>query len=226
MIAAKSALLDRQSCRPFPKCINCKQCTYYTVNLYSSQCAFFAFSLGGLENFVAGAIIFLCCQGGGKMVDSLDQAARSAVMARIRSKNTGPEMTVRKLVFAAGYRYRLHVRKLPGSPDLVFPSRKKIIFVHGCFWHRHDNCASSRIPKSRADFWSEKLNGNKARDERNHEALLQLGWQILVVWECELGNLATLEQKMRLFLDSPCTENGSKKGPSHEETGLITVDQQ
>ncbi|MEV4782140.1 very short patch repair endonuclease [Burkholderia sp. LMU1-1-1.1] len=137
------------------------------------------------------------------MVDSLDQAARSAVMARIRGKNTRPEMIVRKLVFAAGYRYRLHVRKLPGSPDLVFPARKKVIFVHGCFWHRHDNCAASRIPQSRTDFWSEKLNGNKARDQRNQEALIDAGWQILVIWECELGDLTMLGERLRLFLGPP-----------------------
>ena len=134
------------------------------------------------------------------MVDSLDQGARSAVMARVRGKNTRPEMIVRKLLFAAGYRYRLHVRKLPGAPDLVFPSRKKVIFVHGCFWHRHDNCASSRMPKSRVDFWSDKLNGNKARDQRNQKALTDAGWQALVVWECELGDLTVLQDKLRLFL--------------------------
>ena len=137
------------------------------------------------------------------MVDSLDQAARSAVMARVRGKNTRPEMIVRKLVFAAGYRYRLHVRKLPGSPDLVFPSRKKVIFVHGCFWHRHDNCAASRIPKSRVDFWSNKLNGNKARDLRNRQALIQAGWQVLVVWECELDDLIMLEDRLLHFLRPP-----------------------
>lgn len=139
------------------------------------------------------------------MVDSLDQAARGALMARVRGKNTRPEMIVRKLVFAAGYRYRLHVRKLPGSPDLVFPSRKKVIFVHGCFWHRHDNCAASRIPKSRVDFWSDKLNGNKARDHRSREALVDAGWQVMVVWECELSDLCMLEERLRLFLGPPGT---------------------
>lgn len=134
------------------------------------------------------------------MVDSLDQAARSAHMARVRGKNTRPEMIVRKLVFASGYRYRLHVRKLPGSPDLVFPSRKKVIFVHGCFWHRHDNCAASRIPKSRVEFWSDKLNGNKVRDARNREALIQAGWEVLVIWECELDDLMMLEDRLRIFL--------------------------
>ena len=134
------------------------------------------------------------------MVDSLDQAARSALMSRVRGKNTRPEIIVRKLVFAAGYRYRLHVRKLPGSPDLVFPSRKKVIFVHGCFWHRHDDCVAARLPKTRVDFWSDKLNGNKARDVRDSDALIQAGWQVLVIWECELADLMMLDDRLRIFL--------------------------
>lgn len=134
------------------------------------------------------------------MVDSIDQAARSALMARVRGKNTRPEIIVRKLVFAAGYRYRLHVQTLPGSPDLVFPGQKKVIFVHGCFWHRHDNCSLARIPKSRVEFWSDKLNGNKARDGRSYDALRLAGWQVHVVWECELGDLAALEETLREFL--------------------------
>src|SRR4051812_3249076 len=110
------------------------------------------------------------------MVDSIDPATRSAVMARVRSKNTRPELIVRKLLFAAGYRYRLHVRTLPGSPDLVFPGRKKVIFVHGCFWHRHENCNLARMPKSRVEFWSVKLNGNRQRDQRVFSELIQIGW--------------------------------------------------
>jgi DNA mismatch endonuclease (patch repair protein) len=121
-------------------------------------------------------------------------------MARVCGKNTQPELIVRKLVFAAGYRYRLHVQNLPGSPDLVFPARKKVIFVHGCFWHRHDNCNRARMPKSRVEFWREKLNGNKARDERTLEALAQAGWSVQVVWECELGDREALEGKLRSFL--------------------------
>lgn len=137
------------------------------------------------------------------MVDSIDQAARSAVMARVRGKNTRPELIVRKLVFAAGYRYRLHVRTLPGSPDLVFPGRKKVIFVHGCFWHRHDDCNLARMPKSRVEFWRDKLNGNKARDARSYDALRRAGWHVHVVWECELGDLAALENNLRTFLGTP-----------------------
>ena len=90
-------------------------------------------------------------------------------------------MVVRKLVFAAGYRYRLHVKSLPGSPDLVFSARKKVIFVHGCFWHRHESCSLARMPKSRVEFWSEKLNANRARDERAFAALARAGWEVLVL---------------------------------------------
>lgn len=134
------------------------------------------------------------------MVDTIDQAMRSEVMSRVRGKNTRPELIVRKLVFAAGYRYRIHVRTLPGSPDLVFPARKKVIFVHGCFWHRHDNCDNARMPKSRVEFWEDKLNGNRCRDERTRAALRQAGWDVLVLWECELGDLLALENKVRTFL--------------------------
>lgn len=136
------------------------------------------------------------------MVDSIDQAARSALMARVRGKNTKPELIVRKMVFAAGYRYRLHVRTLPGKPDLVFPSRKKVIFVHGCFWHFHANCKRARIPKSHVEFWSEKLNTNKARDDRTRRALIQAGWEVYVVWECELHDHRALEENLRSFLDT------------------------
>ncbi|WGG50744.1 very short patch repair endonuclease [Rugamonas sp. DEMB1] len=136
------------------------------------------------------------------MVDSIDQAARSALMSKIRGKNTRPELIVRKLVYAAGYRYRLHVRKLPGSPDLVFAGRKKVIFVHGCFWHLHENCRFSHIPKSRVEFWRAKLNGNKLRDARTTDSLRLIGWGVLVVWECELHDLAAVLHRISGFLDS------------------------
>lgn len=136
------------------------------------------------------------------MVDTIDPSARSIVMGKVRGKHTGPELIVRKLVFACGYRYRLHVRTLPGSPDLVFPGRKKIIFVHGCFWHRHDNCKLARMPKSRVEFWSEKLNANKRRDAQTRAALERGGWAVLVVWECELRDLIALERRIRAFLDA------------------------
>jgi DNA mismatch endonuclease (patch repair protein) len=111
---------------------------------------------------------------------------------------------VRKLIFALGYRYRLHARDLPGNPDLVFRKRRKVIFVHGCFWHRHPaaGCALARLPKSRLDFWLPKLEGNKKRDERNKRSLVQAGWKVLTIWECELKNAKRLGAAITRFLDA------------------------
>jgi DNA mismatch endonuclease (patch repair protein) len=135
------------------------------------------------------------------VVDSLTPEERSEIMARVRSKNSRPELAVRRIVFALGYRYRLHARALPGCPDLVFRPRRKVIFVHGCFWHRHANCALARMPKSRIDFWSTKLEGNRKRDERNKRALAREGWKVLTIWECQLRDAARLEARIRRFLD-------------------------
>ncbi|GAB2869064.1 very short patch repair endonuclease [Paraburkholderia jirisanensis] len=121
-------------------------------------------------------------------------------MARVRNKHSSPEMLVRRLLHHAGYRYRLHRKDLPGTPDLVFPSRKKVIFVNGCFWHRHERCALARIPKTRVDFWTAKLNGNKERDERKISALNKLGWETFVLWECELGDCAEVLRRVTNFL--------------------------
>ena len=136
------------------------------------------------------------------MVDSLSPKDRSEIMARVRSKNMRPELAVRKLVFALGFRYRLHAKDLPGHPDLVFRSRKKVIFVHGCFWHRHPHCALARMPKSHVDFWQRKLEGNRQRDEKNRRALLREGWKVLTIWECQLNDAAGVESKIRRFLDA------------------------
>lgn len=133
------------------------------------------------------------------MVDSVSAAMRSDIMSRVRSKDTRPELLVRRLIHSAGFRYRLHVRDLPGRPDLVFSRRKKVIFVHGCFWHSHIGCQHARIPKSRTDFWLAKLGANKARDERNLRALDEAGWTVLVLWECELRRPGLLE-KIEEFL--------------------------
>jgi len=125
--------------------------------------------------------------------------ARSAQMALVRSRDTKPEMRVRRALHAEGLRYRLHDRRLPGSPDLVFPSRGVVLFVHGCFWHRHEGCAATRLPKSRLEFWEPKLMANVARDQRQREALEALGWTVLVIWECEtkdLGSLAALTRRI------------------------------
>ncbi len=135
-------------------------------------------------------------------MDSLSPAERSEIMARVRSKDTRPELIVRKLVFALGYRYRLHGKNLPGRPDMVFKNRRKVIFVHGCFWHRHARCALARLPKSRLDFWLPKLEGNKLRDRRNLRALAKEGWKVLTIWECQLADAARLERVIRRFVDA------------------------
>jgi DNA mismatch endonuclease (patch repair protein) len=135
-------------------------------------------------------------------VDNLSQAERSEIMGRVPSKNSRPELFVRRLVFSMGYRYRLHDRRLPGCPDLVFAGRGKIIFVQGCFWHRHHNCALARMPKSRIDFWEPKLEANKRRDRKNRRALVHEGWKVLTIWECEVGDWARLSARIRRFFDA------------------------
>lgn len=139
---------------------------------------------------------------GGTVKDTLTPAERSERMSRIRGKDTKPEMAVRRLVHGMGYRYRLHRRDLPGIPDLVFPARKKVIFIHGCFWHRHPDpaCKLARLPKSRLEFWKPKLEANRRRDLEKQARLRALGWDILVVWECEIGHKEQLENKIRSFL--------------------------
>jgi DNA mismatch endonuclease (patch repair protein) len=136
------------------------------------------------------------------MADTLTPSQRSERMSRVRGQGTKPEMIVRRLVHGMGFRYRLHSRELPGTPDLVFPGRGKAIFVHGCFWHRHPDpsCKLARMPKSRLDFWQPKLQGNRARDLRHRRELEALGWRILVVWECQMRDKEQLENKLRDFL--------------------------
>ena len=111
--------------------------------------------------------------------------ARSARMALIKGRDTKPELRVRKALHAHGLRFRLHDRRLPGAPDIVFPSRRLVLFVHGCFWHQHPCCPRARMPKSRQDFWGPKLTGNVARDARNIAELEAMGWAVRVIWECE-----------------------------------------
>ena len=134
--------------------------------------------------------------------DVFTPAQRSAVMARVRGQNTKPEMIVRRLVHAMGYRYRLHRKDLPGKPDLVFGPRRKAIFVHGCFWHGHHCKRGARKPKQNADYWTAKIARNVARDRENLAALEAMGWQALTVWECELKDRAVLENRLRAFLEA------------------------
>jgi DNA mismatch endonuclease, patch repair protein len=133
-------------------------------------------------------------------MDSLSRAERSERMSRIRAKDSKAELVVRRLLFSMGYRYRLHRSDLPGRPDLAFAGRRKVIFVHGCFWHQH-SCGKYRNPKSNTIFWSEKLLSNKARDARAMRALTQIGWSYLVVWECEIANRDDLTRNLKTFLD-------------------------
>lgn len=133
-------------------------------------------------------------------MDTLSRRERSLRMALVRGIDTKPELRVRSLVHSLGYRYRLHVSALPGRPDLVFPKRHKVLFVHGCFWHRHSGCTLARLPKSRMDFWLPKLTSNHERDRRNAAKLRKAGWKVCVVWECELKDLNKVTEKIARFL--------------------------
>jgi DNA mismatch endonuclease, patch repair protein len=134
-------------------------------------------------------------------VDSLSKDQRSKQMALIKNKDTRPERMVRQLVYHLGYRYRLHDGRLPGRPDIVLSKTRKVIFVHGCFWHRHSNCKNARLPKSKLDFWLPKLESNKMRDTRTRARLRQLGWRVFVVWECQLKRVDGLAARLQSFLD-------------------------
>lgn len=125
---------------------------------------------------------------------------RRRTMQAVKGKNTAPEMTVRRMTHAMGYRYRLHRTDLPGKPDLVFPSRRKVIFVHGCFWHGHNCHRGARIPKTNRDYWQAKIARNKARDIAARKALSNLGWSSLTIWECRLAKPDNVRNKISLFL--------------------------
>ena len=136
----------------------------------------------------------------GKLVaDTVSKKKRSEMMALVRNKNTKPELLVRKLVFSMGYRYRLHRSDIPGKPDLVFAGRKKVIFVHGCFWHRHD-CPRGTMPKTNKTFWSKKLSKNVERDRKVQAELKEMSWDFLVIWECDLKHIPHLKKMLQDFL--------------------------
>lgn len=138
------------------------------------------------------------------MADTVTPKRRSEIMANIRAKGMKPEMVVRRLVHSLGYRYRLHRKDLPGKPDLVFPGRRKVIFVHGCFWHQHSDpaCKIARRPQSNRDYWLPKLERNAARDADHQERLRAIGWDVLTLWECEIEAGDGLDRKLRRFLDA------------------------
>lgn len=132
------------------------------------------------------------------MPDVVTPEARSRMMRGIRGRDTKPELAVRRYLHARGYRYRLHDKRLPGKPDVVLPRHRAVVFVHGCFWHRHEGCRFAYHPKSRQDFWEAKLTGNAQRDARDRQRLSDLGWTVHTVWECEVteDNLATLATRI------------------------------
>ncbi|MDO5553453.1 MAG: very short patch repair endonuclease [Planctomycetia bacterium] len=137
------------------------------------------------------------------MTDVLTKEQRHRCMASIKGKNTKPERVIRKILWSEGYRYRVHVKELAGKPDIVFPGRRKIIFIHGCFWHRHLKCLFFQWPQSNRDFWENKIMNTVARDRRICKTLRQSGWSILVVWECETDpeKISKTISKIRNFLD-------------------------
>lgn len=132
------------------------------------------------------------------MVDNISKEKRSKIMRAIRPKNTRPELLVRKILTAMGYRYRLHRKDIPGCPDIAFIGKKKAIFIHGCFWHSHDGCPIAHIPDS--EFWKKKLKANKKRDRKNLDELSKLGWKVFVAWECALKKPKVIESKLRRFV--------------------------
>ena len=136
------------------------------------------------------------------MTDIVDSRRRSELMAAIRTRDTAPELAVRRAAHRMGLRFRLHRNDLPGRPDLVFPRHRLVVFVHGCFWHRHDGCRHASTPKSRIAFWTEKFAANVARDARQEAALRALGWRVLVIWECETRHKAAVERRLAALIRS------------------------
>lgn len=136
------------------------------------------------------------------MTDRINRARRSENMRRIKSRNTKPELIVRSVAHRLGFRFRLHRKDLPGKPDLVFPSKNKVIFVHGCFWHKHPlkSCLDSSVPKSNVDYWETKLTRNVEKDKIHIASLVGLGYQVLIIWDCETKNEEELSKKIKLFL--------------------------
>ncbi len=137
---------------------------------------------------------------------------RSALMARIRAKDTKPEMIVRRLLHRHGYRYRLHAKDLPGTPDIVFRRRRKAVFVHGCFWHQHKGCKSASVPKTRVAYWKPKLARNRERDTASLAALVKMGWKAIVVWECQTRNPEIMLRRLVRFLESQAAEGRTRLG--------------
>jgi DNA mismatch endonuclease (patch repair protein) len=142
-------------------------------------------------------------------MDILTRQQRSALMSRIRGRDTGPEMIVRRLLYALGYRYRTHAKELRGRPDIIFRSRRVAIFVHGCFWHRHD-CGHAYSPKTRPEFWAKKFLGNVKRDSAARRALRAAGWRVVLVWECQTERPLPLARRLTRLLGAPASRGAAK----------------
>jgi len=134
------------------------------------------------------------------LTDTFTEQQRSQLMSRVRNRNTVPEVRVRSLLHQMGYRFRLHRKDLPGTPDIVFPKYRKIIFVHGCFWHGHNQCKRGKRPETNTDFWNTKINKNITRDINAQKSLLDSGWSVTVVWECEIADIKGLQDRLKAFL--------------------------
>ena len=133
-------------------------------------------------------------------MDVFSKGKRSQIMSRISGKDTKPEILVRSLLHRMGYRFRVHKKDLPGKPDITLPKHKKVIFVHGCFWHGHEDCQRSKRPSTNVEFWNKKINGNIERDKRNIHSLENLGWETLTLWTCEMKNKTVLKNKLISFM--------------------------
>lgn len=144
------------------------------------------------------------------MADKMSPEARSALMSRVRSKDTQPEHVVRRLLHGMGYRFRIHQRSLPGTPDIVLRRHRTAIFVHGCFWHGHEGCRRARLPETRRDFWEAKISRNIARDSEAISELERLGFRVLVLWECELKNTESLRWLLRHHFEDGVVKDGAQ----------------
>ena len=150
-------------------------------------------------------------------MDDLTPEQRRYTMSRVRAKDTGPEMKVRRLTHRLGFRFRLHRRDLPGAPDLVFPARRKVIFVHGCFWHGHECPAGANRPASNRTYWTAKLQKNITRDKANLKKLSELGWETLILWECEIRDEEALGRRIARFLSGSGKGKGRGRGRGREK---------
>ncbi len=145
------------------------------------------------------------------MTDTVDREKRSEIMSRVGSRDTKPELVVRRIAHGLGFRFRLHRKDLPGRPDIVFPRYRSVIFVHGCFWHRHPSCKYASSPKTRVEYWEDKFRSNVARDARNETLLRDLGWRVLVIWECETKDREAVAERISSYLEQVSGPAGGPK---------------